>query len=383
MQSHLAEHRQPKSQLHGTTANVWDVGVRLFHWSLLIGVAVALITGFLAPRSWIDLHVIGGTAIAILVLYRIVWGFTGTTYARFGSFFVGPATAVKHALDLIRGRGHRHIGHNPIGTMMILALLAALVALTATGALTLGGVIKEGPLAPFTSFATGHTAKELHEALAFGLMGLIGLHVIGVAIESRRTRENLALGMVTGRKRIDACDVRLPVVRARPVVATIISLIVFSICGVGIWHWSSQPALGVPTAALEPLYAKECAACHTPHHPSLAPASTWMKIMAGLSEHFGDNAALEPSQTTTLLVYVTRNSSETSDSHAANRLRLADPAGSLRITETAGWKSLHHDVEPGAFKSPRVAGKLNCAACHADAASGRFHPRAIAIPKEK
>ncbi len=366
----------------GDEIAVWDIGVRLFHWSLVIVVATALATGFLAPRNWIDIHVIAGTVIAALLLYRIVWGFLGSTYARFGSFVVGPITAVQHAFDLARGRGHRHVGHNPVGTMMILGLLAAVLALTVTGVLALAGVIKEGPLAPFTSYTAGNIAKEIHELLAFGLLGLIGLHLIGVVMESLRTRENLVRGMVNGRKHVTADDHKAAAVEARPMAAGMLAVISIVVVGAGVWHWSAQPALGVPMVALDPLYVKECSACHTAHHPSLAPTSTWNAIMAGLGDHFGDNATLEPAQADAIAAYLFRNSAQAFDTKAANRLRMSDPAGSSRLTETPGWKRLHRHVDAAAFKQPKVAGKLNCAACHGDAASGRFNPRSIAIPKE-
>ena len=133
---------------------------------------------------------------------------------------------------------------------------------------------------------------------------------------------------------------------------------------------------------LDPSYAKECAACHTPHHPSLASAATWIRIMAGLTDHFGDNAELDSAQTAVLLAYLVRNSADVWDSEAANRLRDAGPSGSLRITETDGFRLLHRRIEAANFKLKAVGGKLNCAACHADAADGRFAPRSIAIPKE-
>jgi cytochrome c len=105
--------------------------------------------------------------------------------------------------------------------------------------------------------------------------------------------------------------------------------------------------------------------------------------MAKLDDHFGDNASLEPPSAATLLAFLTNNAAEASDTKAANRLRAGDPVGSPRITETPGWRRLHRSVDAAAFKQKKVAGKLNCAACHADAATGLFHPRSIAIPQEK
>lgn len=372
-----------QADLSGRSARVWDLGVRLFHWLLVAGVAIALLTGFFAAKPWLDVHVIAGTMIAALIVYRLVWGFLGSTYAQFASFVVPPRMALHHGLDLLRGRAHRHVGHNPIGTMMILALLAALIGLTATGVVVLGGIAKEGPFAPFTSFAVGRSAKEIHEFLAFALLGLIGLHVAGIVFESLRTRENLVRSMVTGDKRVDAESGQTTAARPRPILATVAFSLVTVATGAAITHYSMQPALGVPSAVLDPGYVKECGACHTPHHPSLAPAATWTRIMAGLADHFGDNAEMDAQQAKVLLDYMTSNSAEKWDTHAANRLRVADPSNSLRITETAGWRRLHRPVAVEAFKSRKVAGKLNCAACHADAASGRFRPRSIAIPKEK
>jgi cytochrome b len=364
------------------TIRVWDLGVRLFHWALVAGVAVALLTGFFAGKTWLDVHLIAGTVIAALVVFRLVWGFSGSTYARFANFVVSPLAALRHALDLARGRAHHHIGHNPIGTMMILALLAVLTALTVTGVLALGGVIKDGPLAPFTTYATGRDAREIHELLAFALLGLVGLHVVGIVMESLRTRESLVRGMIDGRKRADRGGETVTNAEPRRLAAALASAVLFAGSGAAIAHWSRLPALGVSTAPLDAAYVKECGACHTPHHPSLAPAATWTAIMAGLGQHFGDNAELDPAQAKALLDYTTANSAEKWDSSAANRLRKADPKGSLRITETAGWQRAHRKVDDAAFKAKKVAGKLNCGACHGDAASGRFVPRSISIPKE-
>lgn len=371
-----------QSGQEATTIRVWDLGVRLFHWLLVAGVAITAVTGFLGLKTWVDVHVIAGTVITALLVFQLVWGLLGPTYARFISFVVSPLEAARHALDLVRGRAEHHLGHNPLGATMILVLLITLAALSLTGTIVLGGTLKEGPLASITSYVAGRTAKEIHEFLAFALLGLIALHVSGIIFESSRTRENLVRGMITGDKRNDAASVAAPARRPRRALAAVLTLSVCGGAGGAIAHYSLRPALGVPTAALDAAYVKECGACHTPHHPSLAPAATWSGIMANLATHFGDNAELDAAQAQALLKYTTANSAEAWDTAAANRLRIADATGSLRITDGAGWKRLHRSVPTDAFKAKKVAGKLNCAACHADAATGRFHPRSISIPKE-
>jgi cytochrome b len=358
---------------------VWDLGVRVFHWALVGAVAGALATGFLAPRWWQDSHVILGTLVAALILFRIVWGLLGSTYARFASFVVSPTTTLRHARELLRGSAPHHTGHNPLGTMMIIAL----TALVASGVIVLGGAFKEGPLASFTSYASGAAVKEVHEALAWLLLALTLGHVAGVTAESLRTRENLIRSMISGRKPLRAGAISSRAVAARPRRASL-SLAALSAALVPVIIVASQmPVRGVPTAPLDATYAKECAACHSPHHPSLAPAATWRKIIDGLSDHFGDNASLDPKQTDRLGSYLTANSAEHWDTKAANRMRVPDARGSLRITETGGWKSIHRRVAPAAFASKAVNGKLNCTACHSDAASGRFAPRSISLPRER
>src|SRR5579871_6932521 len=105
---------------------VWDAGVRLFHWLLVAAVAVALATGLFAPRNWLNVHIAAGAAIGGLLAFRIVWGFMGSTYARFSSFPLAPSTIGADLTGLVAGRRPRYLGHNPLGSAMALSLLAIL-----------------------------------------------------------------------------------------------------------------------------------------------------------------------------------------------------------------------------------------------------------------
>jgi len=366
-----------------TQIAVWDLGVRLFHWLLVGTVLGALVTGLFAPKPWLDAHVVLGTAVAALVVFRVIWGFTGSQHARFASFVVGPGAALRYLRTVLAGRAGNHIGHNPLGAMMIVALLLVLGLLTATGLVALAGELKQGPFAPFTSFTTGHDAKAVHEILAYGLLGLIVLHVAGVAIESLRIRENLVRAMLTGRKTIAGPRPARATAPARPRLAAAI----FAVIAIGTLPWliyfAQRPGLGVPTAPLDPVYAKECGACHTAYHPSLAPAATWRAVIDGLDEHFGDDASLDAPLTARLLDYLVVNAAERWDSKPANFFRLPDAAQPLRITASPAWQRIHRRIPQTAFGVKAVGGKLNCSACHSDAASGRFAPQAIVTPKER
>jgi cytochrome b len=360
---------------------VWDWGVRFFHWTLVLCVGACAYTGFFAAPNWLNLHLVAGTAIAGLIVFRLIWGWTGSTYARFSSFAVSASGLSRHFRDIVKGRRIRHLGHNQAGALMVYALLAFLVCMTLSGVIALGGAVKQGPLAFAVSFARGSTAREIHELLAFGLLALIAAHWAGVAFESWRLHENLARAMFTGRKPAEATgsDTSQP---ARPRQTAVIVLGVAAIAVPGVIALSKVPARGVPTAPLHPAYVKECGDCHLAYPASLAPAATWAAVMDGLSNHFGENASLDPAKAAALRDSLTANASEHWDTRAANMLRRANASDPQRITATPGWRRLHEDIPDSVFKAKAVGAKGACKACHADAETARFDPQSIAIPKE-
>ena len=165
---------------------VWDVPVRVFHWLLAAAFAGALLTAE-SERLRVT-HVRLGYAIAGLVLFRIVWGFAGSRYARFSSFVTGPSAVWRYLRAVPTARPEHHVGHNPAGAAVILALLG--LALT-TG---LTGWLGYEELA-------GEWVTEAHELAAYAMLALVGVHVAGVLLASLRHRENLVAAMVTGWKR--------------------------------------------------------------------------------------------------------------------------------------------------------------------------------------
>ncbi len=182
----LARTPPPGADAVAPPTRVWDLAVRLFHWSLVASFAVA----WISAEEWQDLHLWAGYAAAALVAFRLVWGLAGTRYARFRQFVRRPRVVVAYLREFLSGREARYLGHNPAGGAMILALLLALAGLCLTGWL-------------YTTDAYWGVewVEETHELLANLLLALVGLHVLGVLLASLRHRENLVRAMVTGRKR--------------------------------------------------------------------------------------------------------------------------------------------------------------------------------------
>lgn len=166
---------------------VWDPLVRVFHWSLVGAFAAnALIVN---PSS--NLHLVLGYAIVALLVLRIVWGFAGRGYARFASFPVDLRAATAQAGDMASGRTPVHLGHTPLGALMIYNILAtlAVIALSGYGMTTL-------------TFWGVRWVKTLHEMSVTWAEISVVLHIAAVIWESRRTRVNLPLAMITGYKTV-------------------------------------------------------------------------------------------------------------------------------------------------------------------------------------
>ncbi len=164
---------------------VWDAPVRVFHWLTVASFAGAWITA--ESERWRLIHVTLGYTVAGLVVFRILWGLIGTRHARFSSFVRGPRAAAHYLGSLLRGRPERHAGHNPAGALAIVALLGLALAVVASGWATYNDRF-------------GGWIEEAHEALATGMLALVGVHVAGVLLGSWLHRENLVGAMITGRK---------------------------------------------------------------------------------------------------------------------------------------------------------------------------------------
>ena len=179
------------------TVKVWDPLVRIFHWSL----ALFFILAFVTEDEWMSLHSQAGYAISLLIGFRLLWGVIGTPAARFSKFVRSPATVLSHLGQMLRGTPPHYLGHNPLASVMVLALLLGL-ALTSFSGMVVFAAEGQGPLTD-TLFARWRAdwVEELHELLANFTLLLVFLHVAGVVVSSFLEGENLVRAMITGRKR--------------------------------------------------------------------------------------------------------------------------------------------------------------------------------------
>jgi cytochrome b len=187
------------------TTVVWDLPLRIFHWALVLLVVSQIVTATIGGNA-MEYHALGGYTILTLVLFRILWGFTGGTHARFGNFLRGPEAVVRYAHMLIKGTAESHRGHNPLGGWSVVLMLVSLLVQAMTGLFANDDVMMEGPLAKHVSDDASAMFTVIHDINAGILLTLISLHILAVLFYLFRRKQNLIGPMFTGRKPIELMD---------------------------------------------------------------------------------------------------------------------------------------------------------------------------------
>lgn len=205
---------------------VWDILIRIFHWSLVVSFIAAYLTSE-EDNPW---HIYSGYTVLGLIIFRLLWGFAGSRHARFSDFVRPPAVVYQYVKSLRGGQPPHYIGHNPLGGWMVIAMLLALSAVTLSGLKVYAIEEGKGPFADLQSIQLTVVAaasaedgqddddegekngdlksdeadeefwEEIHEASTNLMLLLIALHLLGVILSSRLHKENLIKAMLTGKK---------------------------------------------------------------------------------------------------------------------------------------------------------------------------------------
>ncbi|MFO1465535.1 MAG: cytochrome b/b6 domain-containing protein [Steroidobacteraceae bacterium] len=211
---------------------VWDLPVRVFHWLL----ATAFVAAYVLSESerWRLVHVTLGYIVLALVVFRLLWGFIGTRYARFGSFAYGPGAAMGYLRRLLRREPAEYVGPNPAGSWAVYGMLALALLTGITGWLQYNEI-------------GGDTFEEIHEVIGNAWLVLVLFHVAGVIASSLAHRENLPRAMVTGYKDSETAE---PAEGNRAMIAVLLFVVVGAI-------WAGMSATSPSGSLLAPLEKTE------------------------------------------------------------------------------------------------------------------------------
>jgi cytochrome b len=188
--------------MQGTVkVKVWDAPVRIFHWLLVLLLIFQYVTVKASYMTW---HMYGGYTILALLLFRIIWGFVGSTHARFGDFLYGPAAMFAYIRTLPRREAAKFAGHNPLGGLSVLLMLLAVMVQAVTGLFANDDVLTEGPLVQWIAKETSDWITTIHRYNFYVVLGLVAAHILAVLYYLFYKSENLVKAMFTGYKALPA-----------------------------------------------------------------------------------------------------------------------------------------------------------------------------------
>lgn len=181
-----------------TPVKIWDIPTRVFHWSLVAGIAFLWWSGETGGNA-MDWHVVIGVAVIALVFFRIIWGFMGSDTARFSQFIKSPIQALHHFTELPTRKTAYHAGHNPLGGWVVLVILSLVLAQGIAGLFATDDIMVEGPLMHLVSASTAEFLTKVHHLIFNILLLIVALHIAAVLFYRFYKQTNLIKGMVLGK----------------------------------------------------------------------------------------------------------------------------------------------------------------------------------------
>ena len=353
---------------------IWSIPTRIFHSLFVVFI---LITFFTDDDDWVlKYHIIAGYLVLILLIFRFFWGFIGPKYSLFKDFPLGIQN-VKEFLVNIFDVNQKYIGHNPLASYVMFAMLIVAFLTVITGILTLGVQEGKGILSFLNSsfFKEMELFKDIHELLSSVLIALIIAHVSGVLFDRLfHSKHETLKSIVTGFKVTQENEsIKLNIFQK---LFSFLMLVIF----IAFLIFTLYQPNNILTASIHkpidykvqsPLLSKECASCHILYPANFLPRKSWETMMNNLKNHFGDDASIDEESNKEILAFLIKNSAETSSTKTSWRfLNSIGNKDIIALTQTTFWEKKHKDIPKELFKNKDIKSKANCKACHSDIEKG-------------
>mgnify|MGYP005996311317 CR=1 FL=1 len=179
---------------------IWSIPTRVFHWLFVLFILLAFISA--DEERWLNYHAVIGYAVLILLIFRAGWGLFGPKYSLFKDFPIGKQKA-KEFLENIFDDKQKYIGHNPMASYVMIAMLLVAFLTVVTGVLAFGIQEGKGILSSLNSsfFKEMKLFKEIHEILSTLFIALIAAHIGGVLVDRLLHKKHETLNSIfTGYK---------------------------------------------------------------------------------------------------------------------------------------------------------------------------------------
>ena len=369
-----------------TRSYIWSLPTRLFHILLIVFVGAVFILGEF--DKLLEYHAIVGYVIALLFIFRIVWGFLDIEYSNFKDFNFNIKDLKEYMFNVF-GNKKQYTGHNPASSWAIIAMIVLGLLSVVSGMVVYGTQEGMGVLSflNVSMFKDMDLFEDIHELFANAFMIVIFIHIIGSLIDRFIHRSKAVESMITGYKNTDEKE------DEKNLKLTLFQKI-FGILWIGLSIGLLIYLLNTPSNILiadgnkpvdyrveHKLFHDECISCHTLYPPFLLPKRSWVKMMDNLENHFGDDASLDDEDKESIKKYLVQNSSENSTKESAFKiLRSIKNKDIIAITKTSYWKRKHHDIDKKIFENKKIGINSNCKACHKNIEQGLLNDKDIKIP---
>jgi cytochrome b len=366
---------------------VWPLCTRIIHWMIALSFFIAFYTSFFHDLfKW---HLAFGWIFGIGLAYRLIWGLIGPNYATFRTFKLNPRELKAYFAEKIHNRWRKiYAGHNAASSWFTLIVLGFGLSIVLSG-LILQGTQEASGLLGFLNtnhYKSSFALFYLHEILAYILGTWAFVHIVGVLIEQFYHKTHMVFAMLTGYKKAQGEDT---------VVSIWHHLFAYTVIGVSMLtlymivyqentFFTRERFAPMDYASQNASYAQKCSKCHKNYPPFMLPMASWMKVMDGLDNHFGEEITdrnISKSEQQSIRDYLITHSAETSSRKLA--FRTLDSLGEMRpvsMTKVPYWRDAHEHIDRSVFKKDAIKNASNCFACHEGFEYGILDNTRIDIP---
>lgn len=358
---------------------VWPLCTRIVHWSIAFSFTIAFILSFYENR--LNYHVAIGIIFGLMLVYRIVWGFIGPRYATFNTFKLNLAQLKYYFVEKIEDR-YREIpaGHNPASSWYTLLVLFLGSIISITGLLLYGIQEAKGYLAFLNSDYHQYSdlLLSIHIYTSYILLAWVIIHITGVLIEQFYHKTSMVFAMITGYKKAKGEDAEMG--KAKNITSYLFLLASVWVLFV-ILDGTHNPFVKNKFANIDyeqesPIFYEKCGACHKTYPTYLLTEKSWIRIMDGLDNHFGEKIEdqnISKHERVVIRKFLIDNAAESSTREAAYKtLESVKDGRPLAITKTKLWRETHKDIPKNIYKTKEIKDKSNCFACHKDIEKGNL-----------
>ena len=358
---------------------IWSIYTRLFHVMLITAVVMSYVTS--DQENQLTSHVLVGYIVALLISFRIVWGFLRVQCSEHQDLIKKVPLLGIYLQNYFSNDKLVYMGHNPASSLYVLLIMFLLILVTLSGSLLYG--IQEN-YGIFSSLNTHYSdwmlaVEAFHNISTTILLVLLISHVIGVILNLIFNGSDVLQAMVTGKKVGTSYDVTLSIkqhIFGAIWIASVISLATYFYYNPdNILTEDKNEEISFRSESYET--SSSCGSCHMVYPAYLLPERSWNKMMDNLEHHFGKDASLPAEEVQIIRDYLVNNAAEHSTKEAAVKIldRLEDKTPDA-ITETAYWKERHKDITKEQFEEDYGI-KSDCRTCHKSIRDGLIQDEQI------